>query len=164
MQIARKIASCESVFSQFVFYKPTGNLRNDKMFRFQRFSGAVFVCKQLTQLKHIKAANDIIRSLINWFNLVYKILLFSILVAKWTPRGDGSSSGGGSPLTKEEIIALIAGVGGFILIVILILFLCLIRKRQKPKRGNECLVKSQNFATLQANVFIAHLRKLYFEY
>lgn len=40
-----------------------------------------------------------------------------------------------STLSKEEIIAIIAGVGGFILIVILVLFLCLIRRRQKPKRG-----------------------------
>ena len=45
------------------------------------------------------------------------------------------SAGGRSGLTRTEIIAIIAGVGGFLLIVILILFLCLVRRRQKPKRG-----------------------------
>lgn len=65
---------------------------------------------------------------------MYFVMFFFLPVLAWkSPRASGGSK---ETLTKEEIIAIIAGVGGFLLVIVLILFLCLIRKRQKPKRGN----------------------------
>ncbi|XP_028412690.1 uncharacterized protein LOC114535610 isoform X3 [Dendronephthya gigantea] len=59
-------------------------------------------------------------------------------VAPWKSNVVGERTE--STLSKEEIIAVIAGVGGFLLIVILVLFLCLIRRRQKPKRDETVVV------------------------
>ena len=55
--------------------------------------------------------------------------LFFYIVGVW---GATPAAGKRNGLTRTEIIAIIAGVGGFVLIVILLL--CLIRKRQEKGR------------------------------
>ena len=88
--------------------------------------------------------------------------LFFYIVGVW---GLPPSAGGRSGLTRTEIIAIIAGVGGFLLIVILILFLCLVRRRQKPKRGRWSRIarkdiskKTSNYMSIHPNLKIFILR------
>ncbi|XP_046852271.1 neural cell adhesion molecule 2-like isoform X2 [Xenia sp. Carnegie-2017] len=73
-----------------------------------------------------------------WYSQGVIQITYAGEVLAWkSPTASGRSK---ETLTKEEIIAIIAGVGGFLLVIVLILFLCLIRKRQKPKRDENVVV------------------------